>query len=78
MRKKDTAEKLNSSKKKDGPPVNGMERKDCGRFVDMVALIRSIQRTEGHSECFRKAQGYCDQIDCAWRGYCLEDRGGGD
>jgi len=41
-------------------------------FVDIKALIRSIQRAEGNPVCFRRAEGYCDQIDCNWRGYCLE------
>ena len=37
------------------------------------ALIRSIQRAEGNPDCFRQAQGCCDQFDCTWRKYCLED-----
>ncbi|MBW2642235.1 MAG: SAP domain-containing protein [Deltaproteobacteria bacterium] len=38
---------------------------------DITALIRSIQRAEGNLDCFRKAKGYCDQLDCYWRPYCL-------
>ncbi|MCK4391188.1 MAG: hypothetical protein KAV83_13230 [Desulfobacterales bacterium] len=41
-------------------------------FLDVTNLIRSIQRAEGNPDCFRGAQGYCDQLDCAWRPYCLE------
>ena len=47
-----------------------LPRKD---FLDATALIRSIQRAEGNPDCFRQAQGGCDQFDCAWRKYCLED-----
>ena len=42
-------------------------------FLDPTALIRSIQRAEGNPDCFRKAEGNCDQLDCAWRKYCLEE-----
>ncbi len=41
--------------------------------VDLTHLIRSMQRAEGHSDCFGRAQWHCDRIDCAWRKYCLED-----
>ena len=44
-------------------------RKD---FFDLTSFIRSIQRREGNPDCFGKAQGYCDRLDCAWRRYCLE------
>jgi hypothetical protein len=43
-------------------------------FLDLVTLIRSIQRAEGNPDCFRKAQGDCDRQDCSWRRYCLENR----
>jgi len=42
-------------------------------YLDLTKLIRSIQRAEGNPDCFHKAQGYCDQLDCAWRPYCLEN-----
>jgi len=42
-------------------------------FLDIVKLVRSIQRAEGNPDCFSRAQGYCDQLGCAWRQYCLED-----
>ena len=41
-------------------------------FLDLPKLIRSIQRAEGNHDCFQKAEGYCNRIDCAWRQYCLE------
>ena len=47
-----------------------LPRKD---FLDATALIRSIQRAEGNPDCFRQAQVTCDQFDCTWRKYCLED-----
>jgi hypothetical protein len=44
-------------------------------FLDMTALIRSIQRAEGNPDCFQKGRDDCDQVDCAWRPYCLGRRG---
>jgi hypothetical protein len=41
-------------------------------LFDLTNLIRSIQRAEGNPDCFSKAQGYCDRLDCAWRQYCLK------
>jgi hypothetical protein len=40
--------------------------------VDIVNLIRSIQRAERNPDCFGKAKGSCGQIDCTWRVYCLQ------
>jgi hypothetical protein len=42
-------------------------------FIDVTEMIRSIQRTEGNLDCFRRAQGDCDRADCAWRSYCLDE-----
>jgi hypothetical protein len=42
-------------------------------FLDVTNLIRSIQRAEGNPDCFGKAKGYCDGLDCAWHEYCLEE-----
>ena len=47
-----------------------LPRKD---FLDATALIRSIQRAEGNPDCFRQVRGGCDQFNCTWRKYCLED-----
>ena len=41
-------------------------------FLDIVVLIRSIQRSEGNTDCFRKGLKDCDQLDCSWRQLCLE------
>lgn len=40
-------------------------------FLDVTALIRSIQRAEGNIDCFRRAEGYCERMDCAWYVYCI-------
>jgi hypothetical protein len=40
-------------------------------FLDRTALIRSIQRVEGNSDCYRRGQVNCDQLNCAWRKHCL-------
>ena len=41
-------------------------------FLDIEALIRSIQRAEGSADCFRKGITDCDQVDCKWRHICLK------
>lgn len=41
------------------------------RYVDITAMIRSLQRTEGLADCFRRGIADCDQLECAWRQYCL-------
>ncbi len=40
-------------------------------FLDMTALIRSIQRAEGNPDCFMKGKDDCDRLDCSWRLYCF-------
>lgn len=44
-----------------------------GNFPDLSCLIQSIQRIEGNPDCFGTASGYCDRLDCQWRGYCLKE-----
>jgi hypothetical protein len=39
--------------------------------VDIIALVRSLQRTAGRTDCFRRGNVDCDMIDCDWRTYCL-------
>lgn len=53
-------------------PVTGeMERDKKVCFLDITALIRSIQRAEGNIDCFRRQKVNCDQIHCDWRPYCF-------
>ena len=52
------------------PRKAGVAKKD---FSDLTALIRSIQRVEGNPDCFGKPPGDCDELDCEWRKYCLEE-----
>jgi hypothetical protein len=39
--------------------------------VDIIAMVRSLQRTAGLTDCFRTGIADCDIIDCDWRAYCL-------
>jgi hypothetical protein len=41
-------------------------------YLDIATLIRSIQRAEGHMDCFQMGMIDCDQLDCKWRAFCLE------
>jgi hypothetical protein len=43
-------------------------------FLDITTLIRSIQRAEGHADCFQRGIIDCDQLDCEWRSFCLEEQ----
>ncbi len=40
-------------------------------LCDVAVLIRSIQKTEGNPDCFRRPAGNCERLDCLWRKYCL-------
>jgi hypothetical protein len=50
-----------------------IEKNNCpGGKVDIIAMVRSLQRTAGTTDCFRMGNADCDIIDCDWRIYCLE------
>jgi hypothetical protein len=56
--------------------VTAMDREKHGsddNLPDLSRLIQSIQRIEGNPDCFGTAGGYCDRLDCQWRGYCLKE-----
>jgi hypothetical protein len=39
-----------------------------------IELVRSIQRHEGHFDCFATdVEGLCDQLDCLWREDCSKE-----
>ncbi|RJQ86883.1 MAG: hypothetical protein C4519_01405 [Desulfobacteraceae bacterium] len=42
------------------------------RYVDITAMIRSLQRTEGMTDCFRRGLADCHERECSWRQYCLD------
>jgi len=41
-------------------------------YVDLVNLVRSIQRAEGHLDCYRRDRRQCGRMDCVWRDHCLK------
>ncbi|MEE4603771.1 MAG: hypothetical protein V2J65_20985 [Desulfobacteraceae bacterium] len=45
-------------------------------YVDLVNLIRSIQRAEGNLDCYRTGRQECEQMNCVWRDHCLKESGG--
>ena len=45
-------------------------------YVDLVSLIRSIQRAERNIDCYRSGLKSCNRMDCAWRDHCLMVPGG--
>jgi len=42
-------------------------------FPEIKHFIQSIQRIEGNPDCFGKADGDCDRLDCAWHELCLKE-----
>lgn len=40
-------------------------------LLDTTAMIRSLQRSEGVEDCYRRGRDICDQTECPWRLYCL-------
>jgi hypothetical protein len=45
-------------------------------YVDLINLIRSIQRAEGNLDCYRTGRQQCERMNCVWRDHCLmETRG---
>ena len=51
--------------------INSKTLKQRKYFLDITALIRSVQRAEGNIDCFKTENADCDRLDCAWRTYCL-------
>jgi hypothetical protein len=53
----------------------GIERTSSSNpnYVDLVKLIRSIQRAEGKANCYRGGLEFCDRMDCVWRDHCLKE-----
>ena len=61
-----------SSSQSNQTAKNDSEKKICpAGQVDIIAMVRSLQRTAGVTDCFRKGNADCDIIDCDWRTYCL-------
>ena len=64
-----------SQKKSNETSVNTSDRIDQRtpkkNYLDLATLIRSIQRAEGHTDCFKMGMVPCDQIECKWRTFCL-------
>jgi hypothetical protein len=44
-------------------------------YIDLVKLVRSIQRAEGNMDCYRRGLRQCDRMDCVWREHCLKEPG---
>ena len=53
-------------------PKGGNAGQRPGEAVDITAMVRSLQRTAGMTDCFRMGNLDCDSTDCDWRTYCLE------
>ncbi|MCP4748276.1 MAG: hypothetical protein GY874_19385 [Desulfobacteraceae bacterium] len=52
--------------------VNSKETADKRSHINITAMIRSLQRTEGYTDCFRRGNVKCGELSCSWRQYCLD------
>jgi len=50
--------------------AKGLGIKDTWKY-SRKELIKTIQRTEGNSDCFGSTKGVCSQTLCCWRQDCL-------
>ena len=41
-------------------------------YLKLNELVRSIQRSAGDPDCFRRGSSPCDKANCIWRSLCLE------
>lgn len=57
-----------------GRPVSRVRRrrKRPRSFLDTTAMVRSLQRSEGRRDCFRRPELDCTDLECQWRDYCLK------
>lgn len=61
-----------TGRKKTDTTIGMASLDDKKSLVNITDLIRSVQRTEGNPDCFKKHKGGCDELECEWRPYCLE------
>ena len=64
--------KLRRGYRTEGSQLASGCRKDRQSYLDIIGLVRSVQRSEGHSDCFRRNVCDCDQLNCPWRGQCFQ------
>jgi len=50
------------------PQVGGLMTENNLNVTD---LVRSLQRSSGEQDCFRRGESECDRVDCLWRDLCL-------
>jgi hypothetical protein len=54
---------------------DGKESKKERNYVDIIRLIKSLQKRAGHQPCFKGERRFeCEEYDCAWRHYCLKSK----
>ncbi|PKN22486.1 MAG: hypothetical protein CVU64_24885 [Deltaproteobacteria bacterium HGW-Deltaproteobacteria-21] len=53
----------------DGPDSSGLCM-EC-LIEALKPLYRKQQKSQGYSECFGTASGYCDQADCRYSRICV-------
>jgi hypothetical protein len=68
----DTPDSRRSGENADNTPHTGNTKSGLpAGQVDIIAMVRSLQRTAGLTDCFRRGHADCDITDCDWRAYCL-------
>ena len=51
--------------------AKGAKTQPSTGHVDITAMVRSLQRVAGVTDCFRMGNADCDLVDCDWRTFCL-------
>lgn len=74
FKKSQPRDKKDKQKKKDSNFTGSTEKKEVlykENHLDIVRLVRSLQRSAGHTDCFRSGIADCDVLNCEWRLYCF-------
>ena len=64
-------QRRSSSDKSETSRDDNNQKKGPAGALDIIAMVRSLQRAAGLADCFRTGNADCDIIECDWRTYCL-------
>jgi hypothetical protein len=69
LKRRVSQKKSNKTSINTSDPID--QRPPKKNYLDLATLIRSIQRAEGHTGCFKVGMVACEQMECKWRAFCL-------
>lgn len=65
------SQQLRDGHRAEGPKPEYGRRNKRLNYLDLTELVRSVQRSDGHTDCFRRGFCDCDDLDCPWRAQCF-------